>query len=85
MAFAIRTMPLTVTDAKTGATLVQSERIEASILAVTASERARSGQAAAPLPGDEWRRVISAHIDATLRGWLGKDPDPQFGFTRSEA
>ena len=73
---------LTVTDAKTGATLVQSERIEASIPAVTASERARSGQAAAPLPGDEWRRAISAHIDATLRGWLGKGPDPRFGFTR---
>lgn len=70
---------LTVSDARTGEVLAGPHRFEASMPAQTAAEL---GQLPVAGIGAQWRRQISAHLTATLRGWLGTGPDNRTNFTR---
>jgi hypothetical protein len=73
---------LTVTDRRTGAVLAGPERIEADMPAAVA---AAGGQPLDRLPAAEWKKVISGHVAATIRSWLGKGPDIRVAFNRMGA
>jgi hypothetical protein len=66
-----------VTDAATGEVLAGPEAIEASLPALSGVEMVQ-----ARARGETQRSQISAHVAATIRGWLGLGPDPRQQFRR---
>lgn len=67
----------TVTDAGTGEVLAGPEKIQASLPALSGVEMVQ-----ARARGETQRSQISAHVAATIRGWLGLGPDPRGQFRR---
>lgn len=70
---------LTITDARTGAVLAGPQLIKADLPATGA---ARDGQQSNTLPSALWKKQISDHIAATVRGWSGTGPDIRGTFSR---
>ncbi|MFM2355941.1 MAG: hypothetical protein RLZZ528_1677 [Pseudomonadota bacterium] len=66
-----------VTDAATGEVLAGPEGIEASLPALSGVDMVQ-----ARARGETQRSQITAHVAATLRGWLGLGPDPRQQFRR---
>jgi hypothetical protein len=67
-----------VTDARTGEVLVGPEPIEAALPALSGPT-----MAAARARGESQKSQITAHVRATIAGWLGAGPDIRGEFSRS--
>jgi hypothetical protein len=67
-----------VLDAAGGAVLYGPEEIEASLPALSGAQ-----MRAARARGETQKSQISAHVAATIAGWLGLGPDPRGTFARS--
>lgn len=69
---------ITVVDARTGEVLVPPTAIDASFPALTGPDMIR-----ARLNGQTQKSQITAHVAATIAGWLGVGPDQRMGFVRA--
>jgi hypothetical protein len=67
-----------VFDARTGEALTPPEFIDAAFPAMTGAAMAQARAA-----GQSQRSQITAHVAATIAGWLGVGPDPRMTFTRA--
>jgi hypothetical protein len=67
-----------VVDARTGAVLAGPTVIDAAMPALTGAEMIK-----ARVRGESQRSQISAHVAATIAGWLGIGPDQRDSFVRS--
>lgn len=67
-----------VTDARTGVVLAGPEVIEAALPALSGAQ-----MAAARARGETQKSQITAHVRATIAGWLGAGPDIRGEFSRS--
>ena len=67
-----------VFDARTGAALTQPEFIDAAFPAMSGAAMAQARAA-----GQSQKSQITAHVAATIAGWLGVGPDPRMTFTRA--
>ena len=67
-----------VLDARTGAVLAGPTVIDAAMPALTGAEMIK-----ARVRGESQRSQISAHVAATIAGWLGIGPDQRDSFVRS--
>ncbi|MGL5009951.1 MAG: DUF6778 family protein, partial [Paracoccaceae bacterium] len=67
-----------VTDASTGEVLAGPEVIEAALPALS-GELMRAARAR----GETQKSQITAHVRATIAGWLGAGPDNRGEFSRS--
>ena len=66
-----------ITDAATGEVLAGPDAIEASLPALSGVDMVE-----ARARGETQRSQITAHVAATVRGWLGLGPDPRGQFRR---
>jgi hypothetical protein len=67
-----------VVDARTGEVLAGPELVEAALPAYSGAQMAAMRQR-----GETQRSQISAHLAATVAGWLGAGPDVRGSFTRT--
>lgn len=67
-----------VVDARTGAVLAGPTLIDAALPALTGAEMIK-----ARVRGESQKSQISAHVAATIAGWLGVGPDQRDSFVRS--
>ncbi len=67
-----------VVDARTGAVLAGPTDIDAAMPALTGAEMIK-----ARVRGESQKSQISAHVAATIAGWLGIGPDQRDSFTRA--
>lgn len=67
-----------VVDARTGAVLAGPTDIDASLPALTGAEMIK-----ARVRGESQKSQISAHVAATIAGWLGIGPDQRDSFVRA--
>jgi len=68
---------IAVVDARTGAVLVPAISMDASLPALTGVEMIN-----ARLKGQSQKSQITAHVAATIAGWLGVGPDQRGSFVR---
>lgn len=66
-----------ITDARTGAVLVAPTFIDAAMPAMTGATMAQ-----ARAHGQSQKSQITAHVAATIAGWLGTGPDVRMSFNR---
>jgi hypothetical protein len=66
-----------VTDARSGAVLAGPEAIEAALPALSGAQMAQARAA-----GQTQKSQITAHLRATIAGWLGAGPDARRSFSR---
>ena len=67
-----------VVDARTGAVLAGPTDIDAALPALTGAEMIK-----ARVRGESQKSQISAHVAATIAGWLGIGPDQRDSFVRA--
>ncbi len=69
---------ISVVDARSGAVLAGPTEIDAAMPALTGAEMIK-----ARVRGESQKSQISAHVAATIAGWLGIGPDQRDSFVRS--